>query len=427
MATVAFLMKRPAVHIIGAGFSGLAAAASLAAEAACDIVVHENAMQAGGRRRSYLDEAANTLVDNGNYFLLSGDEAAFAFVDAIGARDQFEILADSALPFADMASGQRWSLRPNEGRLPWWLLDSQRRLPHTRVRDYWPIGRLLRAAPASALAEVLTCAGPVYERVWRPLLLAALNADPKIAAAGPAAEVLRALWKTGGRGVHMCLPRNGLSRALVEPALRHLHRRGAQVRFGRRLQSLGFAGERVERLEFEHDSILLDSRDRVVLALPAFTVGALIPTLATPRIFNATLTAHFNIAPPPRQPRVLGVVNGGMNWLFAWPDRLSATINGANDLVEAPRERLAAQIWRDVAALTGHADAMPSWRIIRQRRATFSPTPEDNARRPSVETPWRNLFLAGAYVGRGAPAGLESTIRSGQAAAEAVIRKMVAD
>jgi hydroxysqualene dehydroxylase len=419
-------MQRPVVHIIGAGFSGLAAAVALASDQSCDVVVHESAMQAGGRRRSYLDDAANTMIDNGNYFLLSGSAAAFAFVDSIGARDEFEVLAESALPFADMASGQRWSLRPNEGRLPWWLLDGRRRLPHSQVQDYWPVGRLLRANPRSALGDVFECSGPLYDRMLRPLLLAALNTDPKIAAARLAAAPFRNLLSTGGRGAHLCLPRNGLSRAMVEPALAHLHRCSAQVRFGRRLQSLEFAGPRVERLEFEHDSVVLSSRDQIVLAVPAFAAGALVPTITTPTQFNATLTAHFNIAPPPTQPRALGVVNGAINWLFAWPDRLSATINHANDLMEVSREHLAAQVWREVAALTGHADAMPSWRIIRQRRATFSATPQQDARRPGVETPSNNLFLSGAYVGRGMPTGLDSTIRSGQAAARAVVKRIAA-
>ena len=420
-------MQRPVVHIVGAGFSGLAAAVRLASEQTCDIIVHENAMQAGGRRRSYLDDVTNSMIDNGNYFLLSGHRPALAFVDAIGARGQIETLPGCELSFADMASGQRWSLRPNEGRLPWWLLNGKRRLPHSRARDYWAMARLLRARPTITLGKIVECAGPLYERLWRPLLLAALNNDPKTAAAGLAATPLRELLAQGGSGAHLCLPRGGLSRALIEPALTHLRRSGAQVRFGRRLQDLELVSGRVGRLEFEHDSIRLGARDYVVLAVPAFTAGALIPSLSTPQQFNATLTAHFNIAPPPRQPRVLGVVNGIVHWIFAWPDRLSATINCANEFMENPRGQLAGDIWREVAALTGHSDAMPSWRIIRQRRATFAATPEEDARRPNTETSWRNLFLAGAYVGHGAPAGLDSTIRSGQAAAHAILARMTAD
>jgi squalene-associated FAD-dependent desaturase len=418
-------MQRPIVHIVGAGFSGLAAAVRLSAEPTCEVVVHEGAMQAGGRRRSYLDETANALVDNGNYLLLSGDTSTFAFVDAVGAREQFETLPCSELGFVDMASGQRWSLRPNEGRFPWWLLSAERRAPNSRLLDYWSIVRMLRARPAAALGDVIECTGPMYERVWRPLLLAALNTDPKVASAALAAAPLRELLAHGGRGAHVYLPRNGLSRALIEPALRCIRRRGSQPRFGRRLQAIEIEEGRVDRLEFEHDSVRLGPRDSVVLAVPAHAARTLLPTLTTPQTFNATLTAHFAIAPPARQPRVLGVINGTINWIFAWPDRVSATINCANNLVDAPREQLASEIWREVAALTGHSDALPSWRIVRQRRATFSATAEEAARRPTTETPWNNLFLAGAYVQNGRPAaGLESTIRSGQSAAIAVIARM---
>jgi uncharacterized protein with NAD-binding domain and iron-sulfur cluster len=86
--------------------------------------------------------------------------------------------------------------------------------------------------------------------------------------------------------------------------------------------------------------------------------------------------------------------------------------------MESPREDLAADLWRDVAALTGLSDAIPAWRIIRQKRATFAATPEQDALRPSCETPWRNLFLAGAYVQNGLPDSLESAVRSGALAAE---------
>src|ERR1700738_1723546 len=72
-----FDMQRPVIHIIGAGLAGLAAAVKLGG-APCDIVVHEASRQAGGRCRSFFEEAMNTTIDNGNHLLLSGDDAALA-------------------------------------------------------------------------------------------------------------------------------------------------------------------------------------------------------------------------------------------------------------------------------------------------------------------------------------------------------------
>ena len=115
---------------------------------------------------------------------------------------------------------------------------------------------------------------------------------------------------------------------------------------------------------------------------------------------------------------MLGVVNGAFHWMIGAENRISVAIKNAAALIEEPREKIAADLWRDVAALTGLSDAIPAWRVIRQRRATFAATPEQDALRPPIETEWRNLFLAGAYVQNGAPDSLEGSVRSGAAAAE---------
>ena len=51
---------------------------------------------------------------------------------------------------------------------------------------------------------------------------------------------------------------------------------------------------------------------------------------------------------------------------------------------------------------------LPPWQIVRERRATFAATPEQNALRPSAETAWDNLFLAGDWTATGLPATIES-------------------
>ena len=133
-------MARPVVHVIGAGLAGLAAAVKLA-PAPCEVVVHEAARQAGGRCRSFFDETMDATIDNGNHLLLSGNDSALAYLDTIGARDELRGPARCEIAFADMASGERWTLRPNEGRLPWWVLFEQRRVPRTRAADYLSVVR----------------------------------------------------------------------------------------------------------------------------------------------------------------------------------------------------------------------------------------------------------------------------------------------
>ena len=407
-------MRRPTIHIIGAGFAGLSAAWRLSQAPGLEIVLHEGAAQAGGRRRSIFDEATALTVDGGAEFVLTSWRAALAFIEAIGARGQWREAGSGGIAFVDMASGERWTTRPG-GAAPLWIFDSRRRPPRTRWLDFWPAARLLRAPRGALLRDYAPGAGPAGERLWRPFALAALNTDFDRASARLAGAALRETQFGAGRPL---APIHGLTRDLVEPALKALRRRGVAIRLERRLAALGLASGRVASLEFEHDRIDLEPGDAVILATPPRVAVALTPELSAPTEFNDAITAHFAVSPPAGVPPVLGVVNGAFHWMIAAENRVSITVKNAASLIDAPREKIAADLWRDVAALTGLADATPAWRVIRQRRATFAATPEQDALRPSLETQWRNLFLAGSYVQNGAPDSLEGSMRSGAAAAD---------
>ena len=133
------------VHVVGAGLAGLAAAVRLAGIGQ-SVTVHEAAGQAGGRCRSYHDPALDMVIDNGNHLLLSANHAALEFLRAIGAGDRLVGPPAADFPFVDLESGERWTLRINAGRLPWWIFDAGRRVPGTRPRDYLAFARLLWAS-----------------------------------------------------------------------------------------------------------------------------------------------------------------------------------------------------------------------------------------------------------------------------------------
>jgi hypothetical protein len=142
--------------------------------------------------------------------------------------------------------------------------------------------------------------------------------------------------------------------------------------------------------------------------------------LAGPTEFRAIVNAHFRMAPPPSLPPLIGVLNGTVEWIFSFPERLSVTISAADRLLDTPREELAALIWREVAEVASLTSALPPWQIVRERRATSAATPEQDARRPGPQTSWTNLALAGDWTATGLPATIEGAIRSGNRAAETI-------
>ena len=410
-------MNRPTVHVVGAGVSGLSAAVNLAATAEAQIVVHESATIAGGRRRPLFDEATQTAFDSGADFILSSWVSALALIEAIGARGQWREAAPDGIAFADLATGERWRLRLGRGRLPWRALAPRHRPPGVTLGDFWPAARLARAPAAARLADYAPRFGTAADRLWRPFALAALNADLDRASARLAgAALVASRWG----GAKLLAPTRGLARGLVEPALKTLARRGAATRFERKLTGLAFADGRVAALDFLHDRVDLAPGDAVVLATPPQEATALAPGLAAPQDFAAAVDVHFAAPAASDAPPVLGVVNGAIHWLLSAGDEMTAVVRDAGALIDRPRDELAAAAWRDVAALTGQRDAVPAWRVVRRKRAAFAATAEQDALRPGCLTPWSNLFLAGAYVQTGLPDCLEGSARSGAMAAERV-------
>ena len=407
-------------HIVGAGISGLSAAVRLA-NANFRVHVYEATQQAGGRCRSYFDAATNLTIDNGNHLLLSGNHHALAYAKSIGTEAGLVGPKRAQFPFVDLRSGKRWQLDLGESRLPLWVFDPVRRVPDTTLRDYLALAPLVWSSPARLVGDAIPCKGVLYERLVQPLLLAALNVDPPEGSAGLAGAVVRETLLAGGRACRPLIAREGLSAVLVEPAIKLLQERGAEVRFGRELRGFGTAGGRVNELNFGDDAISLGPWDAVVLAVPPRPATSLLPGLKAPTKFRAIVNAHFRYEPPVGQPPILGVVGGLVEWLFAFPQRLSITISGADRLVDKPREELAQAIWRDICQASGITAEMPAWQIVRERRATFEATPEPNALRPGAVTACKNLFLAGDWTDTGLPATIEGSVRSGDRAAGLVL------
>jgi squalene-associated FAD-dependent desaturase len=408
------------VHIIGAGIAGLAAAVRLA-DAGCKIVLHEATAHAGGRCRSYHDHVTDMVIDNGTHLLLSGNHAAMSYIRTIGAEAGLQGPAQAEFEFADVASGARWTVRLNNGAFPWWIFDKKRRVPQTRVRDYLPLARLMWASGDRPLKELMDCDGPLYERLVAPLMLAALNVQPVQGSGKLAGALVRETLALGGKACRPLIARDGIGNVLVQPAVKYLTERNVTIAMHHPLHALHFAGNTVSHLDFGDDRLPLGHEDMVILAVPAYAAGALVPGLQTPSAFRSIVNAHYRIDPPGGHPPMIGVVNGTAEWIFALPGRIAVTVSDAGRLLDMPRSELAQTIWRDVAAVMNlPADAMPPWQIVRERRATFAATPEENAKRPGAETGWTNLILAGDWTATGLPATIEGAVRSGNRAAELV-------
>lgn len=401
-------------HIIGAGMAGLSAAVELT-RAGFAVDVTDSAAQAGGRCRSYHDPQLGRVIDNGNHLVLAGNDAVMAYLRTIGASDRLSGPDHADFEFVDLANDERWTFRPNDGVVPWWLFAKQRRVPGAGPLAHLALGKLLVGAKADTVADRIATSGVLWDRLLEPVLLSALNTDPRVGSATLAAAVVRGSLARGGLATRPRIAEPNLAAAFVDPALDWLRERGGDVTTGKRLRALVFEGDRVTALDFGDGPQPVTGP--VVLAVPPLVAEALVPHLTVPNDFRAIVNAHFAVAPPPGTPAMIGVIGGTTEWIFAFEDRLSITVSGADRLVDTDRADLAALFWAEICAVHGITGPIPAWQIVKEKRATFAATPEQDARRPGAATRWRNLFLAGDWTQTGLPATIEGAIRSGVTAA----------
>ncbi len=412
------------VHIVGAGLAGLAAAVKLA-QAGRKVVIYDQADHAGGRCRSYHDALLDRRIDNGNHLLLSANRAALEFLDAVGSKDGMASPTRAAFPFVDVSSGARWQVTFCDGKLLGRVPLPPRGIPGATLGQF--LGALkLRSARSETVAETLDTSTPLYKRFWQPLAVAALNTECEAGAASLLWPVVAETVLRGGRFCRPMVAREGLSQSFIDPAVAWLTAHGAELQLGWRLNGLNFEGHDVTALDFaRRNNMMIEGP--VILALPPASAERVVPGLDAPKESRAIVNGHFRIdaiGPMPRLPYdspLIGVLGGTAEWLFLRGDVVSVTVSAADRLAEEDEAAIAQRMWGDIvrALNFGSADALPPYRIVKEKRATFAQTPAELPRRAKTRTRWANLFLAGDWTDNGLPATIEGAIRSGFAAAQA--------
>ncbi len=417
------------VHIIGAGLAGLSSAIRLTQDGH-RVILHEAGPAAGGRCRSYFDKALGRRIDNGNHLLLSGNHAAMGYLETIGARDLLAGPRVAIFPFMDVNSGECWTVAPGAGRVPWWVLRRNTRVPGTTLLEYTQLLSLHAASANATVAQALDRCSALYRRLLEPLAVAALNTPPDAALARLFGAVVRETLMKGGRACMPLYPKVGLSETFIDPAMAWLGARGARLHTGRRVTALSLAEGRVVAFDTTEGPIQVATGEAVVLAVSAPVAQDLLPRQMVPDAFEAIVNVHFLIdAQPAGDVGVagfLGLIGGTAEWIFIKPGIVSITISAANRLVDRTADDLAAAIWPEVRMALGLQGPMPKRRVVKERRATIAATAAQEARRPPARTPIVNLVLAGDWTATGLPGTIEGAVRSGHTAAEA-LRPVLSD
>jgi hydroxysqualene dehydroxylase len=419
------------VHITGAGLSGLAAAVRLV-ERGVAVTVYESAGQAGGRCRSFYDKHLERDIDNGNHLIMSGNKSALSYLKRIGSQDPLTGPPFAMYPFVDVKSGRRWTVRINEGPIPFWVFDNKWRVPDTGVLDYVKAGAIAFAGDGKTVADIVDENSVLYSRFWEPLTLAVLNTTPAKGQAKLLWRVIRETFLLGGQASIPMTAKKGLGPAFIDPAVKFIKSHGGVVRLNTRLRNAWIEGGEVTSLNFSAETVALEESDQVIFAIPPSRLKQLMPELDPPDDDASILNIHYRLGKPVPTHALgkgpfIGMVSSVGQWAFVRDDVISLTTSASDALGtdDRPNDDVISQIWREtqVGLDLGDVD-YERVRVIREKRATPDQSPAGAAKRLKPVTKCRNLFLAGDHTDTGVPATIEGSIRSGDRAAALAMQSL---
>ncbi len=440
------------VAIIGGGWAGCAAAVTLS-NAGVPVVLYEAAPSLGGRARRV--ERDGWPLDNGQHLLLGAYDQTLALLAQLhGERAARAMLVRRPLSIVPFAPGQPDALTLIARRAPGRLgllagLLSARGLGWgERIANlawFRALERRSFVRPAGeTVAELLS---PLPARVarllWEPLCLAALNTPAATASARVFANVLREAFAGAGAASDFLLPASDLSALLPDSALRLLIQQGGQVRTGVRAQVV--AADRASvMVAAEHRA---EPAQAVIVAvgphqLPqAFAPEALAAHPPLPEALDNLLALRYEpivtiwlgyVARIDLPAPITRLDDAPGQWVFDRPDilqhaqgrpaiaqMLAVVISAGGPHMAIAHDELARAADAQLRRLRPALPACAWSQVIAEKRATYACTPQRP--RPMAPLLAPGIYLAGDYVDAEYPATLEAAVRSGVAAARAVL------
>ena len=392
----------------------------------------------GGRAHSFREGVFGQVIDNCQHVLLGCCEATIGFLAKIGSMRLVEF--NGGINFVG-EKGQSLEISSSRLPSPLHLLPSVARTRYFSAAEKLSLSRVMAhvainsagdSESAGEYLESLACPRRLSERLFEPILASALNETARTASAKYARMVLVKSLLGEKQGWRLGVPKPPLCDVLALPAWRYLAQRGCEVRTQTRAERLNIHGDGVKSVSV--DGHTLHAAAYVCAVTPDALEQLGFETPAARRLkWNPIVSAHlFFDRPKPEFDRAC-VVGGPFQWVFnktsglAYePTYVQAVASAAEGIVNEPKDYLVSLALDAVSkAAPELAGAQPVRTLmIRERHATFSTGGECDAHRPPAVTSIPNLFLAGDWTQTQWPSTLESAVRSGHAAALAVLQRL---
>ena len=432
------------VSIIGGGVAGMSAACALA-EAGFRVQLVERRGYLGGRASSYLHPGVGEVIDNCQHVLFGCCTNLIGFYQRIDVADKIHWTTDMTMI---EPGGRRSVLGPSFLPAPLHGLPRFMSASAFTWADKIALGRafnaLMKPVPRDSMETLKDWlirhkqTQGTLERFWRLVIASALNAEIDEIALPYAAKVIRELFMNSAEAGSMGMSTVPLS-DLYAPVRPYLEERGGRVLLNTHVESAEWDDETLQWTVKTRTGVL--TSDFVVIALPFEATEKLLPHLppsegAGKLAGQIARQEHWPICSVhlwfDREITELEhavLLDREIHWMYNQSrlqgrdgNYIELVVSATRAFAALPRDEAISQALRELAEFFPKVKEAKLEKVVlvKEVRATFGVPPGIDAARPSAVSPWPNLFLAGDWVQTGWPSTMESGVRSGHLAAEAV-------
>jgi squalene-associated FAD-dependent desaturase len=441
------LPMSPDVLVIGGGVAGLCAAVECAS-LGHSVILAEQHQHLGGRVYSFTDGETGDDVDNGQHLMLGCYASTLRYLRTVGTIEKLSIQPTLEISFRSQSRSYRLhapglpaplhalSALLGLETLSWKDRVSILRIVPTLLTAVTATDTLLRSITVDDWLTRCGQSAASKKHLWNILSIGTLNERPEKACAAVFVKVLQTVFLGSRSDASIALPRAGLSRLFGDGGAAYITSRGGGVMLGTRAADIAVADGCVESLTIGGRRI----EPRVVIsAVPHHAFGDLFPDGNSAALPMIAQSAHFEPVPIVSihlwydrhfmDEEFTALLDSPIDWIFnktrtAGKDTtglmyLSLVISAAREqsaLTKAEITAMADEEVRRHYPAAAHAVLRHSL-VIKEKRATFSPSGKYEELRPLHATPVRNLFIAGDWSATSLPATIEGAAQSGYACA----------
>lgn len=430
------------VLVIGGGLAGLSAAVQLSSHG-FSVTLIEQKQRLGGRTYSFSHAETGDEVDNGQHLMMGCYHATLKYLELIGKNGTVEIQKNLSIVFRN--EGRPSSiLHTSSLPAPFNVLSGLLRLQSLSFADRLALLRVgIQLIIRNPDTDPYLCSVTVAQwlqdlkqpetnkkYLWDIIAIGALNDSTERISAALFVKVLKSAFFGSRKNSSMVIPKKGLTPVLVDGAADMIVKKGGRILLNTSIRRIEQQNDTITSVELENGETIRPKA--VISAVPYFDLPKIFPDpaliglsgldrfISSPIItIHLWLDAHF------MSEQFAALLDSPIHWVFNKSKiygkeheglmYLALVVSGAHDLVEKEKEELTELAYRELKRFypaAAVAKVIHSL-VIKEKRATFSPTVGMEQFRPSHTTSVKNLFLAGDWTDTQLPATIEGAVQSG--------------